>query len=42
MHVEICLQLLKKRYRLTYLRLEFEDELIDIINPKAFKAKAGI
>lgn len=42
MHVETCLQLLKKRYRLTYLPLKIEEELIDITYPKAFEAKAGI
>lgn len=41
-HVETCLQLLKQCGRLTTLRLSFERELLDIIDPDAFKANLGI
>ncbi|KAL8760132.1 MAG: hypothetical protein Q9199_000269 [Rusavskia elegans] len=41
-HVETCLQLLKQCRRLTNLRLNFEREPIDIIDPDAFKANVGI
>lgn len=41
-HVQICLQLLRQCGRLTDLRLSFEKELVDIIDPDAFKANVGI
>ncbi|KAL8662086.1 MAG: hypothetical protein Q9168_008309 [Polycauliona sp. 1 TL-2023] len=41
-HVATCLQLLKECNRLTSLRLRFEQELINLINPSAFKANEGI
>ncbi|KAL8659989.1 MAG: hypothetical protein Q9226_000152 [Calogaya cf. arnoldii] len=41
-HVETCLQLLNQCGRLTDLRLRFEREVIDIINPDAFKTNVGI
>ncbi|KAL8773443.1 MAG: hypothetical protein Q9209_001546 [Squamulea sp. 1 TL-2023] len=41
-HVETCLQLLKQCNRLTDIRLILEKELIDVMNPDAFKAHVGI
>lgn len=41
-HVDTCMQLLKQCGRLTHLRLNFEKELIDNLEPRAFKATAGI
>lgn len=41
-HVDTCMKLLKQCVGLTHLRLNFEKELIDFIEPEAFKANAGI